>query len=263
MANHFKGNAYEEHYEKEIKDFTPSDWAVTIAFFGIIVVAVIMGFLQQWGVLVILVGIEFAMFDVLIRVIFHRIIKLLYLFDAIGVITIVEGIFVLMDHIGWVIISAFVLYLIVCFFVGILCVSLGVKKKKKMAEYSLIVQAECETVDEKRINLFLYDDIVDDTVNHALNKNELYKPAFHYFVDGQEYFTESTVYYGDLNEGYKDGERIELRVNPNNPNEVLPKGENASIEMLVGISWLVIGVVCVIVFAVLALLGEFNMFLWM
>lgn len=49
MANHFYGEVHEEHYEKEIKDFTPVDWATSIVYLLIIIAAVVFGFLK-WKV---------------------------------------------------------------------------------------------------------------------------------------------------------------------------------------------------------------------
>lgn len=255
MGNHFYGTAYEEHYEKNLKDFTFTDWVIT-ALWGIIIIgAIVMGFKDQWGVMTILVGIAVIMMDVMLRCVIKKKSKVLIIFDLIGVAVIIGGMITLLENVKLLIAFAVALYIVVCFGVGILCMTLAVKKNKKIKMYSLLVEALCETVDVKRINLFKFDDRVDDQYNHPLNDNELYKPAFHYFVNGEEYFTASNVYYGDLNKDYIEGKRVVLRVNPNNPSEILPKNESAAMETLMGVSWLVIGVICSLVIGILLAAG--------
>ena len=80
MANHFYGTAYEEHGEKEIKNFTPLDWFINILFWGAILVAVVMGFLQQWGIMVMLIGFAVCMMYVLVRVVIGLKSKIMWIF---------------------------------------------------------------------------------------------------------------------------------------------------------------------------------------
>ena len=121
---------------------------------------------------------------------------------------------------------------------------------RKMKEYSITVEAECEMVDVKKINLFRFDDFPNMPYTDSINTNTLYKPGFHYFINGQEYFTESTVYYGDLNRGFVEGNRVMLKVNPDNPHDILPINADSSfanMAMVMGIFWLVAGIIGIVV----------------
>ena len=64
MANHFYGEVHEEHYEKELKDFTPVDWATSIVYLLIIFAAVVFGFLNRWGMMIIMIGATVSMLHV-------------------------------------------------------------------------------------------------------------------------------------------------------------------------------------------------------
>lgn len=83
--------------------------------------------------------------------------------------------------------------------------------------------------------------------------------ANHFYgeVNGQEYYTESEVYYGDMNVGFEDGARVTLRVNPNNPTDVLPKNVGTFLEMVMGIGWIAIAVIVIIVLGICYYLGVF------
>lgn len=261
MANHFYGYGVEEHYEKDIKDFTLADKMVAVLFFLMILATIILGFCGNWGFMIIMIGADLVMMDVMVRVLFHAKNFVMRIFSTIGILTIIAGILVKTGRISWVILYGIIVYFVFCFGAGILCIYLAIRKNKKIKEYSLNVEAVCEIVDEKVLNIFRYDDVMEHQINHSMNVNTIQKPAFHYYVNGMEYFTESTVYYGDLNSGFEEGQKVMLRVNPANPNEILPKNENSAMEMGMGISWLVIGVVCVVILAILGMLGELDM-LW-
>lgn len=254
MGNHFYGEAYNETYAKDIKDLTPIDWFVLLSFLGIIIGAVVMGFLQLWGIMVMLIGVFFLMFDVILHVIMHGKNKIMLIFDAVGLIVICFGVVVHMELTNLLIPMIISVYLLICFGLGISFLVYASKKKKKMKEYSLTVEAVCETVDVRRTNLFKFDDIAQN-YHSSINDNDLYKPGFHFWVDGFEYFVESTVYYGDLNKGYKDGNKIRLKVKPSDPTQVLPADANVVMELIMGVSWTLIGVVCATVIAVLYFVG--------
>lgn len=257
MANHFYGEAYEAHYEKEIKDFTPVDWVTSIVYLLIILAAVVFGFLQKWGLMVIMVGVAVCMLHIFLLIVMKVNNIIVRYFFLLGIIVIIGGLITCTGHYGYLEIYGIALYLLISFGVGILCLNLAKKKRKKIKEYTLTVEAECEIADVKKINLFRFDDI-NSSPNNPINDNILTKPAFHYYVNGQEYYTESEVYYGDMNVGFEEGARVTLRVNPKNPTEVLPKGVSTSMEMIMGISWIAIGILVIIILAACYFLGVFD-----
>ena len=255
MANHFYGEVHEEHYEKEIKDFTPVDWATSIVYLLIIISAVVLGFLNNWGLMVIMVGVAVCMLHVFMLIVMKVNNKIVRYFFLLGLLVIIAGVITCTEHYEYLELYIITLYLLISFGVGILCLNLARKKRKKICEYTLSVEAECELVDVKKINLFLFDDIHSSPYNNPINDNVLKKPAFHYFVNGQEYYTESEVYYGDMNVGFEDGARVTLRVNPNNPTDVLPKNVGTFLEMVMGIGWIAIAVIVIIVLGICYYLG--------
>ena len=118
-----------------------------------------------------------------------------------------------------------------------------------MKTYSISVEAVCEMVDVRKTNLFAFDDLVEDYYMAPINANTIYKPGFHYTVNGKEYFTESTVYYGDLNKGFEEGSKVQLKVNPDNPHEILPVKVDATIgnlALIMGIFWIIAGIIVMI-----------------
>lgn len=256
MANHFYGEAYEEHYEKELKDFTPVDWATSIVYLLIIISAVVFGFLNNWGLMVIMAGVVVCMLHVFILIVMKVNNKILRYFFLLGLLVIIAGVITCTEHYEYLVLYIIALYLLISFGVGILCLNLAKKKRKKIREYALSVEAKCELVDVKKINLFRFDDI-HLSINNPINDNVLNKPAFHYFVNGQEYYTESEVYYGDMNVGFEDGARVILRVNPNNPTDVLPKNVGTFLETVMGIGWIAIALIVITVLGVCYYLGVF------
>lgn len=254
MENHFYGEAYETHYEKEIKDFTVADWTTSIIYLLIIISAVVFGFLNQWGLMVIMIGVAVCMLHIFTLIVLKVNNIIMKLFFVIGLFVIIAGVITCTGRYDYLYLYAIVLYLIIAFGVGILCLNLAKKKRDKIKEYTLSVEAECEIVDVKRINLFRFDDIMTNP-NHPMNDNTLRKPAFHYFVNGLEYYTESEVYYGDMNTGFEEGARVTLRVNPKNPTEVLPQNVGTALEMIMGISWIVIGIFTIIILGICYFLG--------
>lgn len=257
MANHFYGEAYESHYEKELKDFTPVDWATSIVYLLIIISAVVFGFLNNWGLMVIMAGVAVCMLHVFMLIVMKVNYKIVRYFFLLGLLVIIAGVITCTEHYEYLELYIIALYLLISFGVGILCLNLARKKRKKICEYTLSVEAECELVDVKEINLFRFDDIHSSSYNNPINDNVLNKPAFHYFVNGQEYYTESEVYYGDMNVGFEDGARVTLRVNPNNPTDVLPKNVGTFLEMVMGIGWIAIAVIVIIVLGICYYLGVF------
>lgn len=257
MVNHFYGEAYESHYEKELKDFTPVDWATSIVYLLVIISAVVLGFLNMWGLMVIMIGVAVCMLHVFMLIVMKVNDEIVKYFFLLGLLVIIAGVITCTGHYEYLTVYAFGLYLIISFWLGILCLNLAKKKRNKMQRYTLSVDAECELVDIKKINLFRFDDIHSSPYN-PINDNILTKPAFHYFVNGQEYYTESEVYYGDMNVGFEEGARLTLRVNPNNPAEVLPKNVGIFMEMFMGIFWVAMGVITIIALVICYFFGVFN-----
>lgn len=249
MANHFYGCAYEEHYEKKIKDFTPLDW-VLVSILGIIVLAaVVSGFLGHIGILIVLIGVVACMFELLVRTVFHKKSKITWIFVVLGIMAIIAGIMV--EWKLWTVLQHYVviIYMIIAFGVGGFCVFIKINNTKKMKTYSISVEAVCEMVDVRKTNLFAFDDLVEDYYMAPINANTIYKPGFHYTVNGKEYFTESTVYYGDLNKGFEEGSKVQLKVNPDNPHEILPVKVDATIgnlALIMGIFWIIAGIIVMI-----------------
>lgn len=260
MANHFDGQALEEHYEKELKDFRPIDWAMLFLLFAPVVAAVVMGFMQKWGIMVILAGCFICMIHIFLLVVFGVRNKIMLGFFCLGIAVIIGGIITATENYNLLVLYGVFIYILVSFGVGFLCLYLAAKKRRKIKEYTLLVEADCELVDVKKINMFRFDDIVKNSYDHSLNDNTLTKPGFHYFVNGEEYFTESTVYYGDLNTDYVEGAKVTLRVNPNNPTDILPKNEGAGLEMIMGISWVVIGIISLAVIVILWMTGILTIY---
>lgn len=262
MEDNFWGTAVEEHYEKEIKDFNGLDWFLFTIFWGMIIVAVILGFNGMPHAAGICACLDVIMIHVMIRVMSKQKSVVTPHFVVLGILAIAV---ILANYIfgnDKMAIIVAIAFEFIAFYVGILCVSIAVRKKRKMREYSLMVEAECHTVDERQLNAFHLNQSMHTGIDSASygGGSMIYKPAFHYFVNGQEYFTESTVYYGNMNSGYTEGQRIWLRVNPNNPRDILPKNADTFVESLVGWMWIGIGVAAGIMYIVLAMNGmlEFH-----
>ena len=257
---YFKGTAYVENYQKDVKHFTFADWVVTV-FFGVLIIAtIVMGILQYWGIMIMLLGTDIIMIDVMVRTLMGTKSRLLPYFDAAAVFVIIAGLILVTGHGEWMVLYGFCMAALVWLFVGVICLKLGLRKKKKIGEFTQIVTAECEPVDVRKTNLFAFDDI-RESYFAPTNENTIFKPGFHYFVNGTEYFSESTVYYGNGNVGYIEGEKVELRVNPKNPAEILPKNENAFMEMAMGISGIIAAVIWIVVIIVMLKLGVFAKFM--
>lgn len=249
MANHFYGSAVSEHYEKKPKDFKPVDWIMVALLSIICIAAVASGFMRRWGLMVVFIGVAACMLHVLLRVMFKAKNKVTIVFTVLGILAIIAGILLEADK--WDVLPCYFVfvYMIVAFSVGIICVGIKRSTSRKMKEYSLSVEATCEQVEVKKINLFKSDDL-SPMYNAPINSNTIYRPAFHYFVDGKEYYTRSEVYYGDLNEGFREGDKITLRVDPNDPGKVLPAkvdGTVGNMAAVMGVFWLVAGIVGIVV----------------
>lgn len=250
MANHFYGSAYEEHYEKKIEDFTLLDWVIVSVFFGVVLAAVIFGFLGHIGMMIVLIGVDTSIIDFLVRKVFRKKSKVTVIFVILGIMAIIAGCIV--EGKLWNIFQYYVvfMYMVVAFGVGFFLVNIKINNTKKMRKYSISTEAVCEMVDVRKINLFSFDDLVKESYLAPINENTIYKPGFHYTVDKKEYFTESTVYYGDLNKGFEEGRKVTIKVNPDNPHEILPINVDASIgnmAMTMGIFWIFAGCVGIIV----------------
>lgn len=242
MENHFYGAATNEHYEKETKNFRPIDWITVCAYFGIAIGAVVAGFMGHWGVMIMIIGLLACLSPVLLRIVFGAKSKYLLIFVLLGIAAIIAGIIVeneLWDALQYLILIAFTL---ISFSVTVICFIIKGKESSKMRKYSQSVEAVCEMVDVRRLNLFAYDDIIHNYTSPA-NANTIYKPGFRYVVNGTEYFTESTVYYGDLNTGFREGNKVLLKVNPENPNEIQPADKTVgNMALVMGICWIFGGI---------------------
>ena len=255
MANDFYGVAVHDTYEKETKDFTTADKIVVGIMIVLALTAIVFGFLRQWGIMVIFIGLVAIMGYFMIKIMFGVKNKVSLIFVALGILAIIAGIIVAAEL--WDIFPYYIVfvYVFISFFVAILCISIKVKGDRKKREYSLCVEAVCEMIDIKRINLFTFDDIVKAPYNAPINSNTIYKPGFHYFVNGQEYFAESSVYYGNRNTEFMEGNRVTLKVNPNNPYEIMPleaDNSTANMLMIMGIFWLFAGLVGIVVMILMA-----------
>lgn len=250
MGNHFYGSAISEHYEKKIKDFVARDWVVVGIFIAIVIGVIASVVSRHWGFMIICLGLFASSMDVAVRVIFNSRSKVTSIFVVIGILAIIAGAIIEADL--WNIFPYYICFCLILFAfgVGVICTMLKVNFVRKMKEYSITVEAECEMVDVKKINLFRFDDLPNMPYTASINKNTLYKPGFHYVINGQEYFTESTVYYGDLNRGFVEGNRVMLKVNPDNPHDILPINADSSfanMAMVMGIFWLVAGIIGIVV----------------
>lgn len=250
MGNHFYGSAVSEHYEKDIKDLTPLDWVLVVIFFTFGIGAFVFGFMKHFGIMVALLGAAACMGYPILRVVFQKKHVATLIFIVLGILAIIAGFIVEAER--WDIFPYYVVsvFMLIAFGVAVICIRIKVKNSQKLKAYSLSVEAVCEMVDIKRINLFRFDDLPNMPYTAPINKNTLFKPGFHYVVNGQEYFTESTVYYGDMNRGFVEGNHVLLKVNPDNPNEILPVDADstvANMAMVMGVFWIVGGIVGIVV----------------
>lgn len=241
----------DEHYEKKISDFEPKDW-VAVSILIAIALGVIASIVSRhWGFLVICFGLFAASMDVVVRVVFNKRSKVTPFFVVLGILTIIAG--AIMEAGLWNIFPYFICFCltVVAFGVGIICTMMKVNFVRKVKAYTISVEADCEMVDVKKTNLFRFDDLAENPYNAPINDNTIFKPGFHYYVNGKEYFTESTVYYGDLNKGFMEGKRVTLKVNPDNPNDILPISVDSSVAnmgLVMGIFWNIAGIIGIVVF---------------
>lgn len=254
MANHFYGGATHEHYEKDVKDFTASDKVVVSIMFAVVVLAIGAGFLNRWGIMVALIGAFFCMPYIAVGAIWNVRSKATLIFVALGILLIGAGIIV--ETGMWDIFQYYATgsYIFISLGVGIICMKIAIGNFRKLKQYSLEVEALCEIVDVQKLNLFTFDDRIKNPYNAPINANIICKPGFHYCVNGNEYYTESTIYYGDLNTGFAEGSKVKLKVNPDNPYEILPANEGNGIgtmAMVMGICWIVAGIVGIVVLALM------------
>lgn len=259
---HFYGTANESHYETEYKKLSPLGKAEIILFVLLVIGAIVAGLFGKWNIMIITIGIICIFVDVMVRTIFHTKNKVLLIFVFLGILALLVGILWCIGGTGWGIISALAMPAVIWFMVGIICTVCAIKMISKRKKCSLEVTADCEMGDVRRLNLFRFDDIND---NGSINSNRdtLFKPMFHYFVDGQEYFVLSNVYYGDLNTGFKEGSKVKLYVNPNNPTELQPQNSGSASLLVMGIIGLLAGIIFSVAYVVLFLLGMFTQFLYL
>lgn len=243
MASHFYGNSYGEHYEKDVKDFTTSDWIVTGIFFAAILAVFITMLLQAWGLVIISFSVIVAMIDVMLRVIFHTKSKIMYIFDVLAGIACVGGIIVMTGNMKWIITYVIITVVLVYLGVGVLFSVLAISKSKKIEACTLAVEARCEIVEIRDDNMLIQHSgnvnrsYESSSYEEQTKKAVLVRPSFHYFVNDKEYYTESKVYYGDLNKGFSEGARVCILVNPEDPTQILPQNMNATIEIVLAIGW--------------------------
>ena len=251
MGNHFYGVAINEHYEKKISDFESRDWVVVGALIAIALGVIASMVTRHWGFMIICFGLFACSMDVTARVVFCKRSRVTPFFVVLGILTIIAGIIV--EAGLW---NLFPYYICFCWTVialgvGIICTMIKVNFVRKVKAYTISVEADCEMVDVKKVNLFRFDDLTENPYNAPINDNTIFKPGFHYYVNGKEYFTESTVYYGDLNKGFMEGNRVTLKVNPDNPNDILPISVDSSVAnmgLIMGIFWILGGIGGIVVF---------------
>lgn len=255
MGSSFYGGAVEEHYEKDLKKFRPRDW-VALSVLGVLIIsAIVSGVLSHVGIAVVIIGAIFCYIYFLVRVVFDKKSSLLLLFVALGILAVGAGIIVEAEL--WDVFQYYVvfLFMFVSFAVAVICLRIKVKNARRMRTYSLEVMASSEMVDVRKINLGRFDDVPGTSYNSPINTNTVFKPGFYYVVNGQEYFTPSEIYYGDLNKGFVEGNNVRLKVNPDNPSEILPidaDGSFANMAMVFGLFWLLAGVGGIVVMILMA-----------
>ena len=136
MANHLYGGSCEEHYEKEVKDFTPTDWVLVSTFWVFVLVAVITGFLGHIGYTIEFIGVAACMVDILTQMVFHKKSKITKVFVVLGIMAIIAGMIVAKQL--WDIFQYYVviMYMVIAFGVAFICFFLkmdSVRKKKENA----------------------------------------------------------------------------------------------------------------------------------
>lgn len=253
MANHFFGSSIQEHAEKDVKDTKPIDWVIFSSFFILFIGAFIAFFTLHIVTGIIMIGLFFMMFDVAARVIFNLKSKITPIFSGIGLLIILGG--VLISIFGFWILMPYV-FLCMAFVwlaIGIFCWSLGSKKRALRRRYSLEVEAECSIVDTGKVKVFR-NQMEPVKRDHYATVN---KPAFHYYVNGSEYFVESEVYYGDLNKDIKEGAKVKIFVDPSSPENFIPVSDDSVMETFMGVFGIVLGGGMLIAFSILMFLGIF------
>lgn len=255
MGSSFYGGALEEHYEKDLKKFRARDWVMLVIVGALVLSAILSGILSHWGIMVVLIGVVCCLSNVLVRVVFDKKSKLTFVFVSLGILAIIAGIIIEAEM--WEAFQYYVvfIFMLISFAVTAICFGIKIRNSRKIKMYSLEVVASSEMVDVRNINLFKFDDRPHSNYTSPINDNTLYKPGFHYVVNGQEYFTPSEIYYGDLNKGFVEGNNVHLKVNPDNPTEILPVDADSSLAnmaMVMGICWLLAGIGGIVVMILMA-----------
>lgn len=252
----FHGVSYEAHAEKDVKDFSTVDWVV----FGIggllIIGAILAGFGNKWGGMMIIIGMFFAWIELLLRVVFH--IKNIAgkIFLATGFVIIIPGVLWCIGGGGWAALSGFALLGGIWIVIGAVLIVAGIKNINKTRRCSLEINAECTVVDSKTNTIFKFDQV--RTVNDL---DTVFKNVLHFFINGNEYFVDADEYFENEDMEFENGKCVRIYVNPNNPNEVLPKRVTIGLFMAMGIGGLVGGIATLIIFIALFMLGLFDSFL--
>lgn len=243
MGNHFYGEYQGDHYEVETKNLSTSQKLFLLLYPIELAAAVVCMFTGHIGYFVVCLGSIFLVVALMLPVIFNVPIKsslpakifLGVAFTAVLIGIIIENHLLTMEML-------FGLFLLFWLVLGIVMIRLAFKKPAYAKNCTLPVEATCVTVDIMRRDIMVSCNRFSRE-RIQTNAETLFKPAFSYEVNGEPYWVESTVYYGDLNKGYQEGEKVTIMVNPENPMEMIPKKKCDGMFLGFGISCIFVTIV--------------------
>lgn len=239
MSTHFYGEGWHYSNTIDIKDMTLFQKAYSLLLFFTIVVAIASGLAGHVYMVPFWAGVFLVMIGFCAKVFFGvplSRLKFMYTFICLGIAAILVGLYG--TFVGFTAKSAAICiitgYIALWLTLGIVMLVLSDQRRTLKKRCTKQVEARCTIADVVRTNVFRSDD-VSATMNADINKSTLCKPAFEFVLNGETHYVESTVYYGDLNQGFEEGAMIELWVNPDDPNEVIPKKTTNTMILVFGI----------------------------
>ncbi len=232
--HHFKGTAIEEHYEKNIEDFTPKEWILLGICAMMVIAAIVSGIMSEFGLMVIFIGAAVSAVMVLTKVAFqlsNDANGIVLFFFMMGVATSAAGILMCIGNRTWLLVYLSIVILLGISVAAVFCLSVAKNKKEEMSKYTQTVKADCVNIDMSEI----------DTVN----------VTFQYVVDGTEYKSEACMPREDWRKLiHGAGSAASIYVNPENPADIMPVKKSTAMETAMGSIFagvVVIGVVFLIV----------------
>lgn len=242
MGNHFYGEYQGDHYEVEVKSLSGSQKLFLLLYPIELIGAIICLLTGHIGYFVVCLGSVFLVVSLMLPLIFNVSIKKSLpakIFLAVAITLVVLGIVI--EYHLLTMNMLFGLFILFWFVLGVFMTKLAFKKPAYAKKCTLPVEATCVTVDIMRRDIMVSNNLFPRNMIDA-NSETLFKPAFSYEVNGEPYWVESTVYYGDLNKGYEEGAKVNILVNPENPMEMIPKKKFDGIFLTFGITSILVSI---------------------